>query len=174
MPDDEDDDDDLDEDEDEDDGDDEDGEDDDGYDLDGGDDGHGDDDDGEAKKVEITLADIERLIRSHAPDLAEMLKAFLEQADPRPPGGVLPEGAIDFHGLQRLIAQARSTVNEDERRTRIADAWRRFLSQTNPPPPPRFLLADLLVKLYDEGTEPGRAALLELAAGAELKYGLWG
>ena len=75
----------------------------------------------------------------------------------------MPEGAIDPNRLRAMLQRAYAIRAEDERRISIAAIWHQFLSQTNPPPPPRFFLAELLVDLYEKGGEPGRAALVEIA-----------
>ena len=39
---------------------------------------------------------------------------------------------------------------------------------------PRFAVADLLVDLYNKGTDAGRAAVVTIAKEAPLNYGVWG
>lgn len=120
----------------------------------------------------IQLSDLRRLAESGAAELAEAVLSFLRQGDPRPEGP-RSEGAIDPDRLQALLQRAYAIRKDDERRLAIAAIWQQFLAQTNPPPPPRFFLPELLVDLYEHGSEPGRAALVEIAKRAPLSYGLW-
>ena len=122
---------------------------------------------------EIRFDEIDRLARSEAPDLADAILAFLEQDDPEPKVEP-PEGALKFDGLLELLRHApEQWADETERRTKVNEAWHRFLSQTDPLPPPRFALADLVVRLYQSGTDANRATVLRLALEAPLRFGLW-
>ncbi|RKH39628.1 hypothetical protein [Corallococcus sicarius] len=120
----------------------------------------------------LSAADLERLARAEAPDLAEAVLAFLDQAEP-PSDTPLPQGALDFDALRALLAQAQQQGEKRSRREASHEAWQRFLAQKDVPLPARFALADLLVSLYEKNSEPARAALLTLAREAPLKFGLW-
>lgn len=120
----------------------------------------------------LSAADLERLARAEAPDLAEAVLAFLDQAEP-PSDTPLPQGALDFDALRALLAQAQQQGEKRGRREASHEAWQRFLAQKDVPMPARFALADLLVSLYEKNSEPARAALLTLAREAPLKFGLW-
>lgn len=122
---------------------------------------------------EIEIADLERLARSDSPDLARAVIAFLEQPDPTydkapPPGSVT---------LAQVLGQVSYAtlrwVAKPEKRQRIVAAWKTFLTQTDPPVPPRFALAALLVDVYERDTDAGRAAIVEIAQDAPLRWGLW-
>ena len=124
---------------------------------------------------EIELSDLQRLAASDSPDLAQAVVAFLAQPDPAPTGA-LPPGAVT---LQQMLGQvghaALRWTPKEEKRKRILTAWRQYLAQPEPPAPPRFALASLLVETYERGSEAGRAAILALAKGAAPpRYGLWG
>jgi hypothetical protein len=123
---------------------------------------------------EIELSDLQRLARSDSPDLAQAVIAFLAQPDPAPEGE-LPPGAVT---LQQMLAQvgyaALRWVPKKEKRERILTAWKTYLAQALPPPPPRFALAELLVSNYERGSDASRAAILHLTKSAPLRYGLWG
>ena len=125
-----------------------------------------------ATSDELTTAELERLARAEAPDLAEAVLAFLEQPDKAPEK--LPEGALTFDGLRSLLSQAQSRRGAEARHTGARDAWQRFLAQKDVPPPSRFALADLLVALYERNTSASRAVLFQLARDADLRFGLWG
>lgn len=119
----------------------------------------------------IQLSEIERLAAAEAPDLADAIISLLEEGDPYEDR---PEGSISFDEVLRVNRGARRQIrDEHERQTKVHEVWTRFLAQTNPPLPPRFGLADLVVRLYESGAGTGRAAAIELAKRAPLKFGLW-
>ena len=119
------------------------------------------------------IADLERLAAADAPDLAERVKAFVEQPDPELPAPAR-EGALSFDTFATLLKQAAARRGSRARSEAAAAAWQRFLGQTDPAPPPRFALAELVVRLYERGSEPARAALLSLAETAPLAFGVFG
>lgn len=121
----------------------------------------------------MQIADIERLAAADAPDLAEVVKAFIEQPDPEQ-DAPLREGALSFDTFVTQLKQAAALRTSRARSEAAAAAWQRFLAQTEPPPPPRFALAELLVGLFERGSEPARRTLLRLAAEAPLAHGLFG
>jgi hypothetical protein len=126
-----------------------------------------------APSDELSTADLQRLVRAEAPELAEAVTAFLAQPE-KPPEKPLPEGAIDFNGLKNLLWQAQARRDAQGRRAASREAWQRFLAQKDVPLPPRFALADLLVALYERNTDASRAALFRLVRDADLQFGLWG
>jgi hypothetical protein len=121
----------------------------------------------------MQFADVERLAAADAPDLADVVKAFVEQEDPTP-DQPLREGALSLDAFVGLLREAGLRRSKRARSEQAAEAWRRFLAQTDPPPPPRFSLAELLVKLHERGTEPARAALLRIVAEGPLAFGVFG
>ena len=123
---------------------------------------------------EIELADIRRLARTDSPDLAEVVIAFLRQPDPRPEKAPAPGALTLQQFLSNVTAGTLRWVKPKERREKVTAQWKAFLAQTEPPPPPRFELAALLVDVYERNTDAGRAALLDIIKGADLKFGLWG
>lgn len=186
---------------------------------------------------EIRLQDLETLIRSQSPELADTIITFVEQADHYPPaaapgGGAptsaavtakeaddgddaaaadfadavesaragassaddddddedddededdeeassaRPPGAMSVEDLRRSLSQAGSRwSSRAQRQQKAREAWHRFLNQPDSGPPTRFALAELLVRLYEDGGEHARATLLTLAERAPLRFGLWG
>ncbi|MBK8254722.1 MAG: hypothetical protein IPK82_18935 [Polyangiaceae bacterium] len=121
----------------------------------------------------IQIADLERLAAADAPDLADAVKAFVDQEDPELETPAR-DGAITMDTFVTQIAQAAAQRTSRARSEKAQQAWQRFLGQTDPAPPPRFALADLLVKLYERGSEPARAALLKLVDDAPIAFGLLG
>lgn len=121
---------------------------------------------------QLTLADLLVLAEGGAGDLPDAVLKLLEQSDPDT--GPTPKGALDPSELRSQLADAYRDPHLDQRRVTIALLWRRYLTQTTPPPAPRYLLADFLVALYEQGDEASRAALVELAERAPLSAGLWG
>lgn len=122
---------------------------------------------------ELSTEDLERLARAEAPDLADTVLAFLGQPD-KAPDKPLPEGAIAFEQLLHLLAQAQRHRRSEQRRAASREAWERFMAQRDVAAPARFALADLLVALYEKGTDTARATLVQLVRDAELRFGLWG
>ena len=59
----------------------------------------------------LSAADLERLARAEAPDLAEAVLAFLDQPD-RTSDAPLPQGALSFDALKQLLEQARASGEE--------------------------------------------------------------
>jgi len=120
----------------------------------------------------IGLTELHRLAACDAPDLADAVLAYLEQPD------------VDWEGqrVQDEITWPEFVGNlanlrwrpPTERKAELLLGWKRYLAQRSPPPPERFGLADLLESLYIRGTAPARAALVQIALQAPLKYGLWG
>jgi len=120
----------------------------------------------------LSAADLERLVRAEAPDLAEAILAFMNQADASPDNPP-PRDAFTFDKLLQSLGQAQNRYDSEGRRTASYEAWQRFLSQKDVPRPARLALADLLVALYERGTGASRATLLELVRTADLRFGLW-
>lgn len=125
-----------------------------------------------ADRPDITLDDLKTLARGQAPDLAQAIIHFAAQPQPEPEN--VPEGALTADRFEQLLKEAQKEYKESVRRMKVALLWRRYLTQPEPPPAGRYLLADFLLELYLEGKEPLRAALLEVARSAPLTRGLWG
>ncbi len=125
-----------------------------------------------ADQADLTLDDLRTLARGQAPDLAQAIVHFAQQPTPEPE--TVPEGALTPDVFESMLSQAQDEPREAVRRMKIALLWRRYLTQTDPAPAGRYLLADFLVELYLQGTEPIRTALVEVAATAPLQRGLWG
>lgn len=122
---------------------------------------------------EIELADLRRLATSDSPDLAAAVIAFLQQPDPTP--ATMPPGAQTLSQMLGTVSVgALRWVPKKEKRERIFTAWKAFLAQPEPPLPPRFELAALLVDVYERGSDAGRGAIVEIARTAPLRFGLWG
>lgn len=123
---------------------------------------------------EIELADLERLAQSDSPDLAQAVIAFLRQPDPAPTAPLPPGAATLPQLLAQLNYKSMRWASKPEKRQKILTAWRAYLTQTDPPLPPRFALAKLLVDVYARNTDAGRGALVEIVKSADLRFGLWG
>ncbi|WP_437667449.1 hypothetical protein [Sorangium sp. So ce1182] len=121
----------------------------------------------------IDIENVKQLAASGSPALAEVLEAYLEQPEPTPDAPPR-EGALTFQAFLQLLATAQGMRTPEQRRERATDAWKRFLAQVDPAPPPRLELADLLVRIYEEGTDAGRSALCDAARSAPLVFGAWG
>ncbi|WP_437679706.1 hypothetical protein [Sorangium sp. So ce131] len=121
----------------------------------------------------IDIANVKQLAETGSPGLAEVLGAYLEQPDPAPEAPPR-EGALTFPAFLRLLSIAQGMRTPEERRERSTDAWKRLLAQPDPAPPPRLDLADLLVRVYEGGTDAGRSAVCEVARSAPLVFGVWG
>jgi hypothetical protein len=125
-----------------------------------------------ADRPDITLEDLKSLAKGQAPDLAQAIIAFAAQAQPEPES--VPEGALTADTFEQMLRDAQREYQESKRRMRVALLWRRYLTQPEPPPGGRYLLADFLLELYLAGGEPTRAALLQVVRDAPLNRGLWG
>lgn len=121
---------------------------------------------------QLTVRDLQLLADGGSADLADTLLKLLGQPDPQT--GPVPKGALDVAGFQYKLQEAYGTWDANERRVKIALLWQKYLTQTEPAPAPRFLLADFLVSLYEKNDEPSRAALVEIALAAPLRLGVWG
>jgi hypothetical protein len=121
----------------------------------------------------LSAADLERLVRAEAPELAEAVLAFLGQPEKdsdTPP----PKDAFTFDKLLQTLTQAQARYDAEGRRTASTEAWQRFHSQKDVPRPARLALAELLVGLYARDTQASRAALMDIIRRADLRFGLWG
>ncbi len=121
----------------------------------------------------LSAADLERLVRAEAPELAEAVLAFLEQPE-KAPETPLPKDAFTFDKLLQALTQAQARYDADDRRTASTEAWQRFQAQKDVPRPARLALADLLVGLYARDTHASRAALMDIIRRSSLRFGLWG
>ena len=125
-----------------------------------------------ADRPDITLDDLKTLARGQAPDLAQAIIHFAAQPQPEPDH--VPEGALTADAFETMLRDAQGEYRDAVKRMKVALLWRRYLTQPDPPPAGRYLLADFLLELYLAGGEPNRAALLEVARSAPLARGLWG
>lgn len=121
---------------------------------------------------QLSLADLRALAEGGAADLTEAILSFVAQPDPQT--GPVPTGALTAAALNQKLSEAYNNPAVAERRVQIALVWQKYLTQTNPLPAPRFLLADFLLWIYERGDEPSRSTLIELFGKAPLKMGLWG
>lgn len=124
------------------------------------------------ERPNVTLDDLKSLAAGHAPDLAQAIIQFAAQEVPEPEQ--VPVGAMLPAQFETMLKAAQREPREAQRRMKVALLWRRFLTQADPPPSGRYLLADFVTGLYDAGGEPTRAALLDLIRTAPLERGLWG
>lgn len=123
-------------------------------------------------RPDVTLDDLKALAKGQSPDLAQAVIAFAQQA-PGVPDAV-PPGALTANTFEQQLRAAQGEYNLAKRRMRVALLWRKYLTQAEPPPAGKYLLADFLVELYQAGGEPTRAALLDIIAKAPLDRGTWG
>lgn len=132
---------------------------------------------------EILFSDVATAASARAPHLPELVLRFLaqpelgpnepelppEEPDRTPP---VPADAWNLPRLKRALAPyALQGKTATERKLLRREAFDGTLSAPNPPP--RLLLADLLIELYEAGDEPGHSALLEIFGKAPLVYGAW-
>src|SRR5690349_7032864 len=113
-----------------------------------------------ADRPDITLDDLKTLARGQAPDLAQAIIHFAAQPIPAPEH--MPEGALTPDSFEQMLKEAQKEYRESVKRMKVALLWRRYLTQPDPPPAGKYLLADFLQELYLAGGEPTRAALLEV------------
>lgn len=131
---------------------------------------------------EVTWTDIERAATLRDPQLAELVIRYMDQPDPpedrdeeAEPTDSVPPLPRDAWTLTRLV----STVGpgrlaykpEDEQRSIRRASWDALQSAAHPPP--RLRLGALLVAIYEQGDEPGRAALEAIFTRARIGWGLW-
>lgn len=120
----------------------------------------------------ITLADLERLAEAQAPDLADAIIS-LANSEPPPRETPLPDGAIAPEYLLSQLYSARAAWSKSRRREQALEVWRKFLTHPDAPVPDRFQLGDFLVKLYESNLESHRDVIVDLAARAPFRLGLW-
>lgn len=121
----------------------------------------------------MLISDLEKLAAADSADLADAVNALVEQDDPTPETAVR-EGSLSFDTFLTQLRHAAAERTKRGRSEAAAAVWQRFLAQTDPAPPPRFALADLLVRLYERGSEPARASILRIAAEVPLSFGVFG
>jgi len=131
------------------------------------------------QKPAITIADVARLAEVGSPDLAFVLRAFVEQTseeqydeegEPIEP----PEGVITLDMLRAELVQASRKREKKSRQAAAYEAWQRYLAQTPDKLAPQLAVADVLVKLYETNTAASREALLAVIKNAPLAFGIWG
>jgi hypothetical protein len=120
----------------------------------------------------ITFEDLKRLAAGHAPNLAQCIIQYTQQAPIE--REALPDGALTADDFETALASAQREYSEAERRMKVALLWRRFLSQDELQSTGNYALADFLVELYQQDAEPLRAALIELIDEVDFVRGVWG
>jgi len=131
---------------------------------------------------EVTWTDIERAAKLRDPQLSQLVIRYMDQPDPpedrdeeADPSASVPPLSSDAWTLTRLrntVGTGRLTYKTpDEQRSIRRSSWESLRSAAHAPP--RLQLGELLVGIYEEGDEPGRAALEEIFARARMGWGLW-
>jgi hypothetical protein len=131
---------------------------------------------------EVTWTDIERAAKLRDPQLAELVVQYMEQPDPPedreeeadPTASVpaLPRDAWTLSRLGSTIGPGKLAYKPaDEQRAIRRASWDALASAAHPPP--RLRLGALLLEIYEQGDEPGRAALTEIFTEARMGWGLW-
>ena len=132
---------------------------------------------------EVVFSDLVEAAEQRAPHFARLVCRFLEQPELPPNAPELPPDdattappiPADAWNLPRLLRaiskEALRGKTATERKNARRDAFAATLAAPNPPP--RLLLGDLLIALYEDADEPTSAALLEIFAEAKLGLGIW-
>jgi hypothetical protein len=131
---------------------------------------------------EVTWTDIERAATLRDPQLAELVIRYMEQPDPPedrdeeadPTASVppLPRDAWTLSRLGSTVGPGKLAFKPaDEQRAIRRASWDALQSAAHPPP--RLRLGALLVGVYEQGDEPGRAALERIFLEARMGWGLW-
>lgn len=136
-----------------------------------------------ANDREVTFQDVESAAQRRDPAFADLVVRYLELPDPpenQPEEGLEPgehpielsQDAWTLRRLQRSVHPDRFYgVTDEEAKNQRMGAWQSLLRAAFPPP--RLKLGDLLIEVYQEGDEAGRAALVEIFERAQLCWGLW-
>src|SRR5262245_60303496 len=93
-------------------------------------------------RPDITLDDLKTLAKGKAPDLAQAIIAFAAQRHVDPE--VVPPGALTPNSFESQLRQAQAEYKEATRRMKVALLWRKYLTQPEPAPSGKYLLADFL------------------------------
>lgn len=131
---------------------------------------------------EVTWTDVERAATLRDPQLAELVIRYMDQPDPPedrdeeadPAASVppLPRDAWTLSRLTSTVGPGRLAYKPaDEQRAIRRASWDALTAAAHPPP--RLRLGALLVSIYEQGDEPGRAALEEIFTRARMGLGLW-
>ncbi len=134
----------------------------------------------------LELADIDRAIAVGDPELGALIVRYLAQSDPEPGRPELdpsydsddesahdvdvPTGAFTFATLREAVGKLGGKTGTEKKLAR-REAF--AAAEASPFAPPRLRLGKRLVALYERGTPGDRAALLEVFATGELKWGSW-
>ncbi len=135
-----------------------------------------------ASEREVTWTDIERAAKLRDPQLSQLVIRYMEQPDPPedrdedtdPSTSVptLPRDAWTLTRLRNTVGGGRLTYKTpDEQRSIRRSSWEALQSAAHPPP--RLQLGALLLQIYEDGDEPGHAALEEIFEKARMGWGLW-
>ncbi|MFV8755544.1 hypothetical protein ACNOYE_33765 [Nannocystaceae bacterium ST9] len=130
---------------------------------------------------EVTFADITRAVDGHDPQLADLVVRYLDLPDPpedRPEDSEEADAralAQDAWTLGRLRGALQPYAlwgkSAEEIKTIRVDAWEQLMDAANPPP--RLRLGELLVRVYERGTESDRAALIDVFTRGKTGWGMW-
>lgn len=130
---------------------------------------------------EVTFADITHAVDGHDPQLADLVVRYLELPDPaedRPEEGEDADArplSQDAWTLGRLRGALQPYAlwgkGPEEVKTIRVDAWEQLM--TAPNPPPRLMLGDLLIRVYERGSESDRAALIDIFTRGKTGWGMW-
>jgi hypothetical protein len=127
-----------------------------------------------AETVELlSWDDVERVVKARAGNLVEVVQQFLKQPAPAVPRE-LAEDALTEKRVADALAKLRKELRPPaEKRPEREALFARWSTQTDPPPPLRLRLAELLLDL-DQPEDPlARQAMLTLAKEAPLVWGPW-
>ena len=100
----------------------------------------------------LPFADVERAFVAGDVDAPALLKRFLDQPDPELKNA--PAGTIRTDELLQKLGVARRKRSKADRIVASTEVWRTFFNQPGPLPE-RFLVADALVRLYQQGNVQG-------------------
>src|SRR5262249_7973142 len=114
--------------------------------------------------------------------LGEMLVRYLEQPDPEPgrdelgtdddqPAVDVPPGAVTLSRLKGSVGGGLAGKNPTERKLARREAF--DAAEASGFAPPRLRLGKMLVAVYDQGDDAGRAALMFAMSRAVMKWGVW-
>ncbi|WP_394822785.1 hypothetical protein [Pendulispora albinea] len=125
----------------------------------------------------ISMDDLRRLAEAEAPDLVQAILALLEREEEQSERANEDEHSADrmtVDTLRAALDQAARLQDKGRRQADAHEAWKRYLGQPESGIAQQIQLADLIVALYERGSGPARAAIVELAREAPLVYGIWG
>ena len=135
----------------------------------------------------VGLADLDRAIAASDPRLGDLIVRYLAQSDPQPgrseydPDGMdagddapepdVPDSAYTHGALVANVWGNRHGKTGTEQKLARVAAF--AAAEASPFAPPRLRLYDRLLALYERGDAHGRAALVDVFARGEIKWGMW-